>query len=57
MNHNNLRNDLIGEHRFSDAGQLLFACLFVVTWVVDTFTGGMIKLGSCCLMGIDLHLT
>lgn len=20
-------------------------------------TGGMIKLGSCCLMGIDLHLT
>ena len=37
MNHNNLRNDLIGEHRFSDAGQLLLACLFVVTWVVDTF--------------------
>ncbi|NOQ95111.1 MAG: hypothetical protein GQ555_00660 [Desulfobacterales bacterium] len=31
------RIDLIGEHRFGDAGQLLLACLFVVTWVVDTF--------------------
>lgn len=31
------RNDLAGEHRFGDAGQLILACLFGVTWVVDTF--------------------
>jgi len=31
------RSDLIGEHRFGDAGQILLACLFVVTWVVDTY--------------------
>ena len=31
------RNDLAGEHRFGDAGQLILAILFGVTWVVDTF--------------------
>ncbi|MCK4792467.1 MAG: hypothetical protein KAV87_52545, partial [Desulfobacteraceae bacterium] len=31
------RNDLTGEHTFGDAGQLILACLFMVTWVVDTF--------------------
>ena len=31
------RNDLAGEHKFGDAGQLILAILFGVTWVVDTF--------------------
>ena len=31
------RSDLTGEHTFGDAGQLILACLFMVTWVVDTF--------------------
>ena len=31
------RDDLTGEHSFSDAGQLLFAVLFGVIWIADTF--------------------
>jgi protein-S-isoprenylcysteine O-methyltransferase Ste14 len=31
------RNDLIGEHRFSDRGQIIFACLFAAIWVSDSF--------------------
>jgi protein-S-isoprenylcysteine O-methyltransferase Ste14 len=31
------RDDLAGEHVVSDAGQLILACLFAVTWVADTF--------------------
>jgi protein-S-isoprenylcysteine O-methyltransferase Ste14 len=31
------REDLTGEHPVGDAGQILLACLFGVTWVADTF--------------------
>ena len=31
------RNDLTGEHRFSDRGQVIFACLFAAIWVSDSF--------------------
>ena len=31
------RSDLTGEHTVGDAGQLLLACLFAVTWILDTF--------------------
>ena len=31
------RNDLTGEHRFSDRGQIIFACLFAAIWVSDSF--------------------
>jgi protein-S-isoprenylcysteine O-methyltransferase Ste14 len=31
------REDLAGEHVISDAGQLILACLFAVTWIADTF--------------------
>jgi protein-S-isoprenylcysteine O-methyltransferase Ste14 len=31
------RDDLTGEHILSDAGQVLFACLFAATWIGDTF--------------------
>ena len=31
------RSDLTGEHAVGDAGQLVLACLFVATWVSDTF--------------------
>ena len=30
-------DDLTGEHAVSDAGQLILACLFAVTWIADTF--------------------
>ncbi len=30
-------NDLTGEHRFGDRGQIIFACLFAATWVSDSF--------------------
>jgi protein-S-isoprenylcysteine O-methyltransferase Ste14 len=32
-----MRSDLVGEHPFGDAGQLMFACLFFVVWGLDTF--------------------
>ena len=31
------RDDLAGEHAVGDAGQLILACLFAVTWIADTF--------------------
>jgi protein-S-isoprenylcysteine O-methyltransferase Ste14 len=31
------RSDLAGEHALADAGQLVLACLFLATWVSDTF--------------------
>ncbi|HUU40884.1 MAG TPA: methyltransferase [Desulfatiglandales bacterium] len=31
------RDDLTGEHALGDAGQLILACLFAVTWIIDTF--------------------
>jgi protein-S-isoprenylcysteine O-methyltransferase Ste14 len=31
------RDDLAGEHRIGDAGQLLFAILFFLVWTADTF--------------------
>jgi protein-S-isoprenylcysteine O-methyltransferase Ste14 len=33
----NKRDDLTGEHAFGDAGQIILACLFVGTWIADTF--------------------
>ena len=44
MRHNNrtgkkshLRDDLTGEHRSGDRGQIIFACLFAAIWVSDSF--------------------
>ncbi len=31
------RDDLAGEHRVGDAGQIILACLFFMTWIADTF--------------------
>ncbi len=31
------RDDLIGEHKFGDAGQLIIAILFTLVWVIDSF--------------------
>ena len=31
------REDITGEHTVSDAGQIVLACLFVATWIADTF--------------------
>jgi len=31
------RDDLIGEHKFGDAGQIILACLFLATWIADSF--------------------
>ncbi|OHD68970.1 MAG: hypothetical protein A2W19_07030 [Spirochaetes bacterium RBG_16_49_21] len=31
------RDDLTGEHPAGDAGQIILACLFAVTWILDTF--------------------
>jgi len=31
------RDDLTGEHKFGDAGQIVLACLFAATWISDTF--------------------
>ena len=39
MNREALRNrdDLIGEHKVGDAGQLILACLFLAVWIADSF--------------------
>jgi len=34
------RDDLTGEHAWSDAGQILFALLFFVVWISDSFFPG-----------------
>ena len=31
------REDLAGEHKAGDAGQLILACLFFAVWILDTF--------------------
>ena len=31
------RGDLIGEHKVGDAGQIILACLFLATWIADSF--------------------
>ena len=31
------RDDLTGEHRAGDAGQIVLVCLFAATWIADTF--------------------
>lgn len=31
------RKDLIGEHKIGDAGQLIFAVLFFIVWIADSF--------------------
>ena len=31
------RDNLAGEHAYGDAGQIVLACLFMATWVADTF--------------------
>jgi protein-S-isoprenylcysteine O-methyltransferase Ste14 len=31
------RDDLTGEHAVGDAGQIILACLFAATWILDTF--------------------
>jgi protein-S-isoprenylcysteine O-methyltransferase Ste14 len=31
------RDDLAGEHKFGDAGQLIIAVLFFVVWILDSF--------------------
>jgi len=36
INHHN-REDLVGEHRLGDAGQLILVLLFLGVWITDTF--------------------
>jgi protein-S-isoprenylcysteine O-methyltransferase Ste14 len=36
-NEDETRNDLAGEHRLGDAGQIILACLFAVVWISDSF--------------------
>jgi hypothetical protein len=31
------RDDLTGEHPFGDAGQIIFALLFLGIWIADSF--------------------
>jgi protein-S-isoprenylcysteine O-methyltransferase Ste14 len=31
------RDDLIGEYKFGDAGQLILSCLFFTVWIADSF--------------------
>ena len=31
------RDDLTGEHKMGDAGQIMLACLFFAVWILDTF--------------------
>jgi len=31
------RDDLFGEYKFGDAGQLILACLFFIIWIADSF--------------------
>ena len=31
------RDDLVGEYKFGDAGQLILACLFFAIWIADSF--------------------
>ncbi len=35
--HHHDRPDLVGEHKWGDAGQLIFALLFGGVWIADTF--------------------
>jgi protein-S-isoprenylcysteine O-methyltransferase Ste14 len=37
IRHHKDRDDLSGEHLISDAGQVIFACLFGGVWILDTF--------------------
>ena len=34
---NKERKDLIGEHKTTDAGQAIFALLFLIVWITDSF--------------------
>ena len=34
---NNRRDDLTGEHKVGDGGQIILACLFAAVWIADTF--------------------
>lgn len=31
------REDLVGEHKLGDTGQIILACLFLATWIADSF--------------------
>jgi protein-S-isoprenylcysteine O-methyltransferase Ste14 len=37
MGRRNHRNDVAGEHPFSDTGQLIFLFIFLAVWIVDSF--------------------
>ena len=37
IGHHKDRKDIIGEHKVSDLGQLIFLILFTVLWVLDSF--------------------
>jgi protein-S-isoprenylcysteine O-methyltransferase Ste14 len=62
------RDDLTGEHRLGDTGQLVFFVLFLAVWLVDTFalraTTWLNQYGSSlmrtvvgfALMGLSLYL-
>jgi protein-S-isoprenylcysteine O-methyltransferase Ste14 len=57
------RGDLPGEHKVGDAGQILFACLFLAAWLADTFffkyttsLNQYVSLGIRIPVGIGLFL-
>lgn len=37
MSHHTHREDLIGEHKYGDLGQLILLILFLVVWILDSF--------------------
>ncbi len=38
--HHNNRDDLVGEHPFGDAGQIIFLVVFLALWILDSFFFG-----------------
>jgi len=57
------REDLVGEHKLGDAAQIILACLFLATWIADsffhkytTFLNQYIPLGVKISVGIILFV-
>lgn len=37
MNHRTVSHDFAEEHPFGDAGQVIFAIVFLTVWIIDSF--------------------
>ena len=47
------RDDLVGEHPFGDAGQLILLIVFLAVWIVDSF---VIRLSTFAVQYVSLFL-